>query len=264
MSDTRPDRDQTPRDDITFQLSLDVKDLEDAVELARLGADAGVQVIEAGTILILSEGAKRVLPRLRELFPLHPIVADMKCTDGAAPEVGLMFRLGASKVTVMAAASDATIRFAVQEAANHAGCAVMVDTMGCGGPERRDTEGQIAAARRARDLGAHYVVLHLGYDERTANRQMVEDHVLLKWAEAVAKQNLGIPIQVVGGLTMAQAKALPQFGINEIVISMNLGSRPVGDMQYDKITAFSVDLHDPFDRQRVTDRIRQFIDEVRR
>ncbi len=263
MSDTHRDLDQTPPDNITFQLSLDVKDLEDAVELARLGADAGVQVIEAGTILILSEGGKRVLSRLRDLFPNHPIVADIKCMDGGAPEVGLMFEVGASKVTVMSASSDATIRFAVQAASKRPGCAVMVDTMGCGRQDGLDVMGQIAAARRARDLGAQYVVLHLGYDERTANRKMVEDNVLLKWAEAVAKQNLGIPIQVVGGLTMAQAKELPKFGINEIVISMNLGSRPVGDMQYDKITAFSVDLHDPEDRERVTDRIKQFIAEVR-
>ena len=37
---------------------------------------------------------------------------------------------------------------------------------------------------------------------------MVENNLLLKWAEAVAKRDLGIPIQVVGGLTMAQAAQL--------------------------------------------------------
>ena len=173
-----------------------------------------------------------------------------------------MFQLGASKATVMASASDASIRFAVQAAANHAGCQVMVDTMGFGGRDGSDVRGQIEAAKRARDLGAHYVVLHLGYDERTANPKMVEDNVLLRWAEAVAKQDIGIPIQVVGGLTLAQAKELPKFGISEIVISMNLGSRPDGDMQYDRITAFSVDLHDPGDRLRVQQRITQFISEV--
>jgi hypothetical protein len=91
---------------------------------------------------------------------------------------------------------------------------------------------------------------------------MVEDNLLLKWAEAVAREDLGIPIQVVGGLTMAQAKELPKFGINEIVISMNLGSSPMGEMEYDKLTAFTVDLHDTVDRQRVVDRIRQFMRET--
>ena len=230
--------------------------------MAGLGVTAGVDVLEAGTILLLSEGAKRVLPRLRELFPNHPIVADIKCTDGAAPEVGLMFELGASKTTVMASASDASIRSAVREAANHAGCQVMVDTLGSGGREGLDIQGHIKAAKRARDLGAHYVVLHLGYDERTANAKMVEENVLLRWAEAVANQELGIPIQVVGGLTLAQARELPKFGISEIVISMNLGSRPVGEVEYDKMSAFTVDLSDPGDRKRVAERLTRFIHEV--
>src|SRR2546422_9150271 len=80
---------------ITFQLSLDQKSLDEAIELAKLGVAAGVQVLEAGTVLILNEGARNVLPRLKELFPAHPLVADVKCTDGVGPEFGLMFDLGA-------------------------------------------------------------------------------------------------------------------------------------------------------------------------
>jgi 3-hexulose-6-phosphate synthase len=251
----------SPPNKITFQLSLDLKSLDDAVEMARLGVEAGIDVIEAGTILILSEGAQRAVPRLKELFP-HPIVADIKCTDGARPEIGLMFQLGASKATVMASASDASIRGAVEEAAHYPGCQVMVDTMGFGGRDGLDVQGQIEAAKRAHDLGAHYVVLHLGYDERLANPKMVEDNVLLRWAEAVAKENLGIPIQVVGGLTLAQAKELPKFGIREIVISMNLGTRPVHDMEYDKVTGFTVDLYDQEDRRIVAGLLSRFIQEV--
>lgn len=262
MPESNPDLTHPRPRDITFQLSLDQKSLSEAVEMAALGVAAGIDVLEAGTILILSEGAQRVLPRLKRIFPNHPIVADVKCTDGVGPEFGLMFDLGASKATVMASASDASIRSAVQAAAQRPGCEVMVDTMGCGGREGLDIAGQIAAAKRARDLGAHYVVLHLGYDERTANRSMVEDNLLLRWAEAVARQELGIKIQVVGGLTLAQATELPKLGISEIVISMNLGSRPIGDTEYDKITGFTVNLEDPADRSRVTDQIRHFIDTV--
>jgi hypothetical protein len=140
----------------------------------------------------------------------------------------------------------------------------MVDTMGAGGPDGDDIEGQVRAARRARDLGAQYVVLHLGFDERTANRRMVDNDLLLRWAEAVAKQELGIRVQVVGGLTLAQAMELPKLGIFEIVISMNLGSSQLTDTDYDKLTGFAVDLEDPADRRRVRNRIAEFIDGVRR
>src|SRR5207247_2741094 len=91
--------------EIQFQLSLDQRNLDEAVEMAALGAAAGIHVIEAGTILILSEGAQHVIPTLKERFPGYPIVADVKCTDGVGPEVGLMFELGAAKATVMASAS---------------------------------------------------------------------------------------------------------------------------------------------------------------
>ncbi len=249
---------------VAFQLSLDQKSLQAAEGLASVGVAAGIDVIEAGTMLILSEGAQRVLPRLKELFPGHPLVADIKCMDGGGFEVGMMFDLGATAATVMAGASDATIRLAVRETASRRGCEVMVDTMGCAGRDGRDVRGQIEAARRARDLGANCVVLHLGYDERTDNRRMVDDSVLLRWAEAVAKERLDVRIQVVGGLTLAQAKALPSMGIRDVVLSMNLGSGPVEDAAYDTITAFTVDLADPADRLRVTNHIRQFIAEVER
>ena len=247
---------------VVFQLSLDQSDLSEAMAMAEVGVAAGINVIEAGTILILAEGARNVLPALRTAYPNHPIVADVKCTDGVGPEFGVMFGYGANKATVMASASDASIRNAVAEAAKYPGCEVMVDTMGCSGQAGTDILAQVTASKRAHDLGAHYVVLHLGYDERNANRAMVDDNLLLKWAEAVAKANIGIPIQVVGGLTMAQAKVLPTFGINEIVISMNLGTTSVTAMDYDKITGFTVDLNDAGDRARVQSQISEFIKEV--
>jgi 3-hexulose-6-phosphate synthase len=250
--------------EITFQLSLDLKRIGDAVELAKLGVAAGVQVIEAGTILIMSEGAARVLPALREAFPSHPIVADIKCTDGVAFETAMVYDLGATSATVMASASDASIRYAVREASRRPGCKVMVDTMGCGGSNGSSVRGQVEAARRARDLGAHYIVLHLGFDERSENPGMVEHNLLLRWAEAVATEDLGIPIQVVGGLTLDQARELPRMGITDIVISMNLGSRPLSEMRYDQATGFTVDLADSTDRERVSAQLRRFVEEVSR
>jgi 3-hexulose-6-phosphate synthase len=247
---------------VTFQLSLDLTDIDRAVELARLGVGAGIQVLEAGTILILSEGARHVLPRLRSEFPSVPLVADIKCTDGVGYETALAYDLGATAATVMSSASDASIRCAVTEAMSRPGCHVMVDTMGAGGPDGRRAQGHVDSARRARDLGADYAVIHLGYDERGADPAMVADDVLLRWADAVARAELGIRLQVVGGLTLAQAELLPAMGISDVVISMNLGAAPAGDLRYDQVTAFSVDLDDTADRETVSLQLQRFVEKV--
>ena len=91
---------------------------------------------------------------------------------------------------------------------------------------------------------------------------MVDDNLLLRWAQAVAKAELGIPLQVVGGLTLAQARELPGMGITDIVISMNLGSRPLGEMRYDQVTGFTVDLSDPADCEKVSAQLNSFVAEV--
>jgi hypothetical protein len=69
-------------------------------------------------------------------------------------------------------------------------------------------------------------------------------------------------VQVVGGLTLAQATLLPRMGIRDIVISMNLGSRPIGAQRYDQLTGFTVDLTNSEERSAVRDQIRRFIEEV--
>ena len=51
--------------------------------------------LEAGTPLILAEGLHGV-EALRERFPDHPIVADLKTMDGGYLEAEMMAKAGAS------------------------------------------------------------------------------------------------------------------------------------------------------------------------
>ena len=61
------------------QISLDLTDIKEAIETARIAVEAGVDWLEAGTPLILAEGLHGVRA-LRAEFPDHPIVADLKTT----------------------------------------------------------------------------------------------------------------------------------------------------------------------------------------
>src|SRR5919108_4424198 len=91
------------------QLSLDLISLDEALETAAIGVEAGVDWLEAGTPLLLAEGL-RAVEALRSRFPEHPIVADLKTMDGGYLEAEMMAKAGANLVVVMGRAHETTIK----------------------------------------------------------------------------------------------------------------------------------------------------------
>src|SRR5690349_5493584 len=138
------------------QISLDLTNIEEALETASMAMRAGVDWLEAGTPLILAEGLHGVRA-LRERFPRHPIVADLKTMDGGYLEAEMMAKAGATHVVVMARAHAETIKVVVK-AGRDLGVKVMGDDLAC--------EDKVAACRWMEDLGVDYVVHHTGFDER--------------------------------------------------------------------------------------------------
>src|SRR5215470_10031643 len=138
------------------QISLDLTDIKEAIETARIAVEAGVDWLEAGTPLILAEGLHGVRA-LRQEFPDHPIVADLKTMDGGYLEAEMMAKAGATHVVVMARAHEETIKCVVK-AGKDFNIKVMGDNLGC--------DDKVAAAKWLEDLGCDYVIKHIGYDER--------------------------------------------------------------------------------------------------
>ena len=91
------------------QISLDLTNLPEALEMAEVAVSAGVDWLEAGTPLLLAEGLHAV-ETLHTRFPKHPIVADLKTMDGGYLEAEMMAKAGASFVVVMGRAHEATVR----------------------------------------------------------------------------------------------------------------------------------------------------------
>ena len=109
------------------QISLDLTNIDEAIETASMALRAGVDWLEAGTPLILAEGLHGVR-NLRDSFPNVPIVADLKTMDGGYLEAEMMAKAGASHVVVMARAHPETIKCVVQ-AGKDFGIKVMGDNM---------------------------------------------------------------------------------------------------------------------------------------
>ena len=194
------------------QISLDLTNIEEALETAELAMRAGVDWLEAGTPLILAEGLHGVR-RLRERFPDTPIVADLKTMDGGYLEAEMMAKAGATHVVVMARAHEETIKCVVQ-AGRDFNCKVMGDNLAC--------ESMVDGARRLEDLGCDFIVHHIGYDERrgiAARGERMPSPLddLREVVEAVT-----IPVQAVGGLSIEQAVQCPEYGAPLVVLGAPL------------------------------------------
>ncbi len=194
------------------QISLDLTNIDEALETAAMAMRAGVDWLEAGTPLILAEGLHGVRA-LRKAFPNVPIVADLKTMDGGYLEAEMMAKAGATHVVVMARAHAETIKCVVN-AGRDFGVKVMGDNLGC--------EDMIGAAKWLEDLGCDYVIHHIGYDERRGiaaqgNRMPSPLDQLREVVNAV-----NIPVQAVGGLTLEQAIRCPEFGAPMVVLGAPL------------------------------------------
>jgi 3-hexulose-6-phosphate synthase/6-phospho-3-hexuloisomerase len=194
------------------QISLDLTNIDEALETAALAMRAGVDWLEAGTPLILAEGLHGVRA-LREAFPHTPIVADLKTMDGGYLEAEMMAKAGASYVVVMARAHEETIKCVVKAGKDY-GIGVMGDNLGC--------EDMVAAAKWLQDLGCGYVIHHIGYDERrgiaASGRRMPSPLDQLRQVV----QAVDVPVQAVGGLSLEQAIQCPAYGAPLVVLGAPL------------------------------------------
>ena len=189
------------------QLSLDLTSIDEALETAAVGVEAGVDWLEAGTPLLLAEGLHAV-ERLRARFPQQPIVADLKTMDGGYLEAEMMAKAGADFVVVMGRAHEATIRRVI-DAGRDFGIKVMGDNLGA--------EDRVACAIWMEELGVDVIVHHIGFDERGMIRGLSPLDEIDEMVRAVS-----IPVQAVGGLSIAQAVECARRGAPLVVVGAPL------------------------------------------
>jgi 3-hexulose-6-phosphate synthase/6-phospho-3-hexuloisomerase len=192
-----------------LQVALDFENLSRAVQAAREAVDGGADWIEAGTPLIKSEGLDAVR-ELKKAFPAHRIVADMKVMDTGSFEVEIAAKAGADMVTVLGTADDDTVADAVRGGQKY-GADVIVDLLNVPDP--------IARTRRAAELGAAAVCLHIGIDMQMAGRTPFES------LEALAKAS-SIPVAVAGGLNSETVARATRAGAQILIVGGAITKSP--------------------------------------
>lgn len=179
------------------QIALDYATIEEALAMARIGIEAGVDWLEIGTPLIVSQGLSPIGAMVRA-FPKYPVLADYKTMDSGGKNVHRTKAQGGHIMTVCANAPDETIQSAVA-ASKETDIMVVVDTIG--------VKQQAARARQCADWGVHMIYLHYGADQRAADG--TQDSV--QWLDEVLAA-VSVPVGV------------GTFGIEDAVRAVSKGA----------------------------------------
>lgn len=170
-----------PNPSTLIQIALDFPTIELAIASAKLGVQAGVDILEVGTPLIVAQGAATIR-KLKTAFPNYPVLADYKTMDSGGKNTHLTHSQGGQYMTVCGNAPDETVKAAVT-ASKETGVKVVVDLIGC---------KQVAdRAAQCESWGVDMLYLHYGADQRRAD----ETQDSTQWLDAVMKA-VKIPVGV--------------------------------------------------------------------
>ncbi len=200
--------------DVYLQVALDYTRLEDAVRLASIIPDEKWVILEAGTPLVKSEGA-RSISLLKSIARGRMVVADLKTMDTGGLEASIAFENGADITTVLAAAPDETIRSAVEEARKR-GKMVMADLIGLPDP--------LSAIQRLEDLGVDIILFHIGIDVQQARSLTASSRSEL--VKKLARETGRAKIAVAGGIKPSEAGLLKNAGADIVIIGSAITRSP--------------------------------------
>ncbi len=215
------------RNQLTFQISVDVDNIPLGLTVADAALGAGITIVELGTPLIKWAGGYNAIPAFRAKFPDALLLADMKTMDGGGFEARGVYQSGGNIIDFLAAAGidSAKAACAVRDEFRAADPTVprlaFADILL---PHQGPGATAVEVAQRMLDAGVDGVGLHLQLDARRADPKLWASSYLSDVArEVFAKVGDRGSVQVVGGLSIEQARALARDGLKAFVISGNLG-----------------------------------------
>ncbi len=198
-----------------LQVALDFTSLDRALRVLSEILDLGVGIVEVGTPLIKSEGARSV-SEIRRVSGGTPVLADTKTVDVGALEAELFLRAGADFVTLLATADDAVIESAVRTS-RELGGDVVADFIGFRGDI-------IKRARELRDLGVCAMNVHVGIDvQRSLGLTAAGMRDLVRRLSA---ELTGVVVSVSGGIKPEDIPSLLDAGAQIVVVGSAITGSP--------------------------------------
>jgi len=160
-------------------------------------------LIEAGTPYIKREGMRGV-STMRALWRGH-VVADVKTADGAAGEVDMARRAGASAITVLGDSPTETLDLFVQQCEQHQMLS-MVDMLGVDDP---------LSVLRPMAMPPDVAILHRGRDEEGTRGKVIEYRHVNR-----IRSKYDSSISAAGGVDLKEARSAIFNGANIVVVNL--------------------------------------------
>jgi 3-hexulose-6-phosphate synthase/6-phospho-3-hexuloisomerase len=191
-----------------LQIALDFIDLDIAVDMAKKVVAGGADIVEVGTPLIKSRGVSSITTIREAVGDEVRILADMKTMDVGYLEVEMAAKRGADISTVLASASEETIRAAVQ-AGSDLGVEIAADLIGIVDPA--------LVARRLAELGVNSLCVHSGIDELGGSRPSFD-----RLREVSGSVEL--PVSAAGGINLQNVVKAFYAGASIVVVGRAVAS----------------------------------------
>ena len=184
-----------------LQLALDHTNLQAAQHDVALLQES-VDIVEAGTILCLTEGLSAV-KALRAQCPNKIIVADWKVADAGETLAQQAFGAGANWMTIICAAPLATVEKGHGIAQS------------CGGEIQMELFGNwtLDDARDWYRVGVRQAIYHRGRDAQASGQQWGEADL----ARMKALSDIGLELSITGGITPADLSLFRDINVKAFI-----------------------------------------------
>lgn len=197
-----------------LQIALDSKEIDRALASVENVAEK-VDVIEIGTILLFAHGVKAI-SAVRNHYPDHILVCDMKVTDASSILTRQAIEAGANWVTVSAAAHIETIRSA-KKVADELDGEIQIELYG---------HWTMDDAREWITMGIKQAIYHRSRDAELAGASWTAAD-LLKMQQL---SDIGIELSITGGIVPQDVHLFKALKVKSFIAGRALASAQGGDI----------------------------------
>jgi 3-hexulose-6-phosphate synthase len=190
-------------------MALDSLDFDATIALAAKVADH-VDIFEIGTPCIKHNGIKLV-KALREKFPNHLLLVDLKTMDAGEYEATPFYAAGADICTVLGVSRLATCQGVIKAARAH-NSEAQIDLI--------NVEDKVACAKATAAAGAQIMGIHTGLDAQAAGHTPFAD------LNTIAALGLPVRISVAGGIKASTVQSVVKAGADIIVVGAAIYGAP--------------------------------------